>query len=114
MVRPDCEPRRPRRLTSGRPDAKEEVDDYEWAWVKAHCNEAMTDALTDTQDAFDESRARGENLSTITEEADQIGADLAAKAIARRGGGKGKGRGGYQQASGATDDRSSKRQRTDW
>ena len=66
-------------LTSGGPDAEAELEKYEWAWVKAHGHQAQRDALTDTQEAFEQSLGRGENLASLTAEADLKGADLAAK-----------------------------------
>ena len=99
-------------LESGRPNAHEELVEYDWPWVQAHGEQAMQDAIRDTEAAFQASLKRGDTLKSLTDAAERKTAEIAAsKEEARRGSGKGKGRGGHQQARGATADSEPKRQR---
>ena len=77
-------------MESGDPRAQEKLDEYEMPWIQACGEQAMTDALRDTEAAYQASVANGETLKSLTEEAERKGAELAArKEEARRGSGQG-------------------------
>ena len=79
-------------LESGDPRAQEKLEAYELPWIEACGVQAMTDALRDTEDAYQASLSRGNTLKSLTEEAERKGAELAArKEEARRGSGQGEG-----------------------
>ena len=47
-------------------------------WINAHGEQAMADALKNTEDAYQASLAMGNNLQSLTEQAQRRGAELEA------------------------------------
>ena len=69
-------------LQSGKPDAAEKLEEYDMPWIAAYGAQAMADALRDTEEAYQQSLARGDTLQSLTEAAKRDGAVIAAKKAA--------------------------------
>ena len=69
-------------LQSGKPDAAEKLEEYDMPWIEAYGAQAMADALRDTEEAYQQSLAKGDTLQSLAEAANREGAEVAAKKAA--------------------------------
>ena len=66
-------------LQPGDPRAEEKLKESDTPWIKANGEQAMANALRDTEDAYQASIAKGDTLQSLTEEAKRYGEELAAQ-----------------------------------
>ena len=72
-------------LQFGDPRAEEKLKESDTPWIKANGEQAMANALRDTEDAYQASIAKEDTLQSLTEVAKRYGEELAAQKGRRAG-----------------------------